>query len=130
MNKYSWGILLTVNGGPTFFFFCWGARREEECRRDWQRHSKWGMIEPNTVVKYGIESLCWTLLNIRNFLFGFIRRSHVVLNGMNLLKSSQILVRRIVLSSCQLNLFRCSLSTTPTPAQGDFLSPFKNMFCS
>ncbi|XP_020630434.1 alpha-enolase-like [Orbicella faveolata] len=37
---------------------------------------------------------------------------------MNLLKSSQTLVGRIILSSCQLNLFRCSLSTIPAPAQG------------
>lgn len=47
---------------------------------------------------------------------------------MNFLKSSQTLVGRIVLSSCQLNLLRCSLSTTPAPAQGDLLLPLKFFF--
>ena len=44
----------------------------------------------------------------------------VVLNGMNFLKSSQSLARRITFSSCQ---FRCYLSTSPVIAQGDFSTP-------
>ena len=44
----------------------------------------------------------------------------VVLNGMNFLKSSQSLARRITFSSCQ---FRRYFSTSPVIAQGDFSTP-------
>ena len=114
---------------PGILFTCYGLRTVpivstfvlHDNNKEFLLYNFWGLL----------AKITWNVVssfNIRWFLFRFRIWSHVALNGMNFLKSSQTLVGRIVLSSCQLNLLRCSLSTTPAPMQGDFLSPLSNIF--